>query len=482
MARFKRLSGDKVFFLSGTDEHGLKIKKSAEKAGMEPLEFTNQVSQRFRDLLTALNCSNDDFIRTTEVRHKKACQALWDKLVANGDIYLGKYSGWYAVRDEAYYAEDELTKTAGSKMIAPSGAECEWVEEESYFFKLSAWGDRLLDFYEKNPDFIKPVTRRNEIVQFVKSGLHDLSVSRTAISWGIPVPNESRHVMYVWLDALTNYISALGYPDIESEKFKDFWPSAVHVMGKDIIRFHAVYWPAFLMAAGVAPPKKVFAHGWWTNEGQKISKSLGNVIDPYELIADYGLDQMRYFLLREVPFGNDGDFSKDSMIRRMNSDLANGIGNLAQRTLSLIAKNCEGKVPAHSDFSEQDNKLLHAAYALPAMFSEHMNSFAFNKALDSIWELISAADRYIDSEAPWSLKKTDITRMQTVLFVLAEVIRIISLLLQPFMPTSADALLNQLSVPSDKRSLEHASGKHVLTAGTPLPAPTGVFPRFNPPK
>jgi len=425
-----------------------------------------------------LNCSNDDFIRTTEARHKKACQALWEKLIQNGDIYIGKYSGWYAVRDEAYYAEDELTKNADGKMIAPSGAECEWVEEDSYFFKLSAWQDRLLDFYEKNPDFIKPNARRNEIVQFVKSGLHDLSVSRTAISWGVPVPNDSKHVMYVWLDALTNYISALGYPDTESEMFKDFWNNSHHVVGKDIVRFHTVYWTAFLMSAGLPAPKRVFAHGWWTNEGQKISKSLGNVIDPYELIETYGLDQTRYFLLREVPFGNDGDFSKDAMIRRVNADLANGIGNLAQRTLSLVAKNCDEKVPEHGDFTGQDNELLNVAYELPKIFSEHMNVFAFNKALDSVWEVIGAADRYIDHEAPWALKKTDINRMNTVLYVLSETIRVIALMLQPFMPESADKLLNQLSVDNDKRLLSCASKEYALAVGTPLPAPTGVFPRF----
>ncbi|MCH9012994.1 MAG: methionine--tRNA ligase, partial [Proteobacteria bacterium] len=345
LARFMRLDGLDVMFLTGTDEHGQKVEKSAHAAGMEPKAFTDKVSQNFRDLSATLDFSNDDFIRTTEERHKRSCQAIWTKLMEAGEIYLGSYAGWYAVRDEAFYTEAELEDTEDGRKIAPSGAEVEWVEEPSYFFKLSEWQDRLLAFYEANPDFILPESRRNEVLSFVRGGLKDLSVSRTTFKWGVPVPDDPDHIMYVWLDALTNYITAVGYPDTDCAAFRTYWPADLHMVGKDILRFHAVYWPAFLMGAGIEPPKRVFAHGWWTNEGQKISKSVGNVIDPHELVAKYGLDQVRYFLLREVPFGNDGDFSHRAMVGRMNSDLANDFGNLAQRVLSMIAKNCGGRVP-----------------------------------------------------------------------------------------------------------------------------------------
>ena len=478
LARFKRLDGYDVMFLSGTDEHGQKVAKSAAAAGLDPKDFTDKVSLNFRDLLKALDISNDDFIRTTEERHIKACQALWNELLKRGELYLGKYAGWYAVRDEAYYGADELKDGPQGKKIAPSGAECEWVEEPSYFFKLSAWGDRLLKFYDEHPDFILPHTRRNEVISFVKSGMHDLSVSRTAISWGVPVPGEPKHVMYVWLDALTNYITALGYPDTQAEKYKKFWPANAHIVGKDILRFHAIYWPAFLMAAGLEPPKRVFAHGWWTNEGQKISKSLGNVIDPYELIKTYGLDQTRYFLMREVPFGNDCDFSRSAMIRRINSDLANGIGNLAQRTLSQVAKNCGGAVPKHGDFLDADKALVHAAQSCLALVRQEMDVQAFHKALDAIWAVVAQADAYVDKQAPWALKKTDMARMETVLYVLAETLRYLGILLQPFMPHSAGALLDQLAVPPDARDFAHLTETYALKGGTALPAPQGLFPRF----
>lgn len=478
LARFKRLDGYDVMFLSGTDEHGQKVDKAATVAGISPQAFTDKVSQNFRDLLKAMNISNDDFIRTTEERHIKACQALWNKLLERGELYLGKYAGWYAVRDEAYYGEDELTVTPNGKKIAPSGAECEWVEEPSYFFKLSAWGDRLLKFYEENPDFILPHTRRNEVISFVKSGMRDLSVSRTATTWGIPVPNEPKHVMYVWLDALTNYITATGYPDEQAEKYKKFWPANLHMVGKDILRFHAVYWPAFLLAAGLEAPKRVFAHGWWTNEGQKISKSLGNVIDPYELLQTYGLDQTRYFLMREVPFGNDGDFAREAMIRRINSDLANGIGNLAQRTLSQVAKNCAGLVPKHGEFIDADKTLLASAQNLLEAVRREMDVQAFHKALDQIWLVIAQADRYVDEQAPWALKKTDFARMETVLYVLAETLRTLGVILQPFMPDSANALLDQLAIPATERSFANLTEAFALKTGTALPAPQGIFPRY----
>src|SRR5579862_349185 len=345
IARFMRLDGRRVFFLTGTDEHGQKVEKSAAAAGEAPLAFCDRVSANFRDLARVLDISNDDFIRTTEQRHILSCQALWQELEKRGEIYLGTYAGWYAVRDEAFYGEDEVSAPdAEGRRFGPSGAPVEWVEEPSYFFRLSAWGDRLLELYEKNPGFVRPESRRNEVMSFVRQGLKDLSVSRTTFSWGIPVPGNPEHIMYVWLDALTNYITAAGYPDTEAASFRAFWPGH-HVVGKDIVRFHAVYWPAFLMAAGLAPPRAVMAHGWWTVEGEKISKSLGNAIDPYELLETYGLDQTRYFLLREVPFGQDGDFSRRAMINRINADLANNLGNLAQRTLSQVQRNLEGRAP-----------------------------------------------------------------------------------------------------------------------------------------
>src|SRR5215470_6179103 len=359
LARFMRLDGYDVHFLTGTDEHGQKVEKSAAAAGLDPQAFTDRVSAEFKALAEKLNCSFDNFIRTTEPRHTRSCQALWQKLVEAGDIYLGSYAGWYAVRDEAFYAESELVDGK-----APTGADVEWVEEPSYFFRLSAWQDRLLAFYEANPDCIGPRSRRNEVMSFVKSGLLDLSVSRTSFKWGVPVPGDPAHIMYVWLDALINYITATGFPDLESATYKRFWPADLHMVGKDILRFHAVYWPAFLMAAELPPPRRVFAHGWWTNEGQKISKSLGNIIDPLKLIERYGLDPVRYFLMREIPFGQDGDFSHRAMVQRMNGDLANDFGNLAQRVLSMIAKNCGGVLPVPGSFTTADTALLDAAQGL----------------------------------------------------------------------------------------------------------------------
>lgn len=480
LARFKRLDGFDVFFLTGTDEHGQKVYKAAQAAGVDPQDFTDRVSQNFRDLAPLLNFTNDDFIRTTESRHKAACQVLWNKMKENGDIYLGKYAGWYAVRDEAFYAEDELRDGPDGKKIAPSGAECAWVEEESYFFRLSAWGDRLLELYQKNPGFIQPESRRNEVISFVKSGLRDLSVSRTNFPWGVPVPGDERHVMYVWVDALTNYLSALGYPDEASEKFGKFWPADFHVVGKDILRFHAVYWPAFLMSAGLAPPKCVFAHGWWTVEGQKMSKSLGNVIAPQEMVDRYGVDATRYFLLREVPFGNDGDFSHKQAVNRINNDLANGLGNLAQRTLSMIAKNCAGKVPAHGALTDEDKNLLEfVRVRIPSNVRLEMGGLQFHRALEKIWEGVNGANAYIDTQAPWTLKKTDPARMETVLYVLAEAIRCLALIVQPVIPTGAGRILDQLAIAPDTRDFTRFSEKDALVSGTDLPAPQGVFPRIE---
>ncbi len=477
LARFKRLDGYDVKFLTGTDEHGQKVETSANAAGIAPQAFTDRVSQNFRDLAVAMKFTNDDFIRTTEDRHKKACQAIWERLIKEDQIYLGAYAGWYAVRDEAYYGEDELTKTPEGKRIAPSGAEVEWVEEPSYFFRLSEWGDKLLKYYDDNPDFIAPKTRRNEVVSFIKSGLRDLSVSRTTFKWGVPVPGDDDHIMYVWLDALTNYITSAGFPDTEGEYAKR-WPADLHMVGKDILRFHTVYWPAFLLAAGLEPPKRVFAHGWWTNEGQKISKSLGNVIEPNQLVADYGLDQVRYFLLREVPFGNDGDFSRRAMINRMNGELANDYGNLAQRVLSMVFKNCDGVIPTPGDYTPEDNELLDGAGALLDTVRGQLDRQHFHEALESIWVIIRAANGYVDHQAPWKLKKEDPDRMKTVLYVLTETIRRITLLLQPVMPDSTAKILDQLEVGESDRSFSALAEGISIKAGTVIEKPEGVFPRY----
>ena len=481
MARFKRLDGYEVRFLTGTDEHGQKVQKSAAAAGTDPKSFTDKVSQTFRDLAQALNASCDDFIRTTEDRHIRACQALWQELTAKGDIYLGSYSGWYSVRDEAFYGEEELREENGRR-FAPTGAEVEWVEEPSYFFRLSAWQDRLLEFYERNPDFIMPESRRNEVISFVRSGLRDLSISRTTFDWGIPVPGDEKHIMYVWLDALTNYITALGYPDREADLFRRFWPADVHVVGKDILRFHAVYWPAFLMSAGLEPPRRIFAHGHLLNRGEKMSKSLGNVISPYDLIERYGLDATRYFFMREVPFGGDGYFSHEAIVSRINGDLANDFGNLAQRVLSMIAKNCEGAVPRRGDLSEADRALLDKADGLLERLRREFDVQAFHRALEAIWTVIGDANRYVDEEAPWALRKTDPARMATVLYVLAETIRKLAILVQPVMPEAMARMLDQLAVPAGARGFAHLGEDHALVAGTPLPRPQGVFPRYVEPE
>jgi methionyl-tRNA synthetase len=479
LARFMRLDGRRVHFLTGTDEHGQKVEKSAAVAGLSPLGFCDQVSENFRALTRALDISNDDFIRTTEPRHIRACQALWRRLVERGEIYLGSYAGWYAVRDEAFYTETDLSEPdATGVRYAPTGAPVEWVEEPSYFFRLSAWGDRLLDFYAAHPTFIMPESRRNEVTSFIKAGLKDLSVSRTSFSWGVPVPDDPAHIMYVWLDALTNYLTAVGYPDTDTESFKAFWPADLHMVGKEIVRFHAVYWPAFLMAAGLEPPKAVFGHGWWTAEGQKISKSLGNAIDAVELIETYGLDQTRYFLLREVPFGQDGDFSRRAMVTRINADLANNLGNLVQRSLSLVQRNLDGAAPALTDLTGADRALLDQARMLLPDLRAAMARWELSALLVQLWAVIDAANRYIDAQAPWALKKTEPARMETVLAVLIEIIRICGILVQPVMPAAGAAILDQLAVPADQRDFSAIEGQGV-PAGTVLPPPKGIFPRIE---
>jgi methionyl-tRNA synthetase len=484
-ARFHRLAGRDVYFLTGTDEHGQKVAQSAAAAGITPQQFTDNVSRKFRDLTKLLNFSNDDFIRTTEPRHIAACQAIWQAIAKSTApdgqpaIYLGSYSGWYAVRDEAFYDEGELKDGPDGTKLAPTGAPVAWVEEPSYFFRLSAYGDALLALDEAEPDLVAPSSRRNEIKSFVKGGLRDLSISRTSFSWGVPVPGDEKHVMYVWLDALVNYIAALGYPNTdEGSLYARFWPADLHLVGKDIVRFHTVYWPAFLMAAGLPIPKRVFAHGWWTIEGQKMSKSLGNVIAPSQLVETYGLDQTRYLLMAEVPFGNDGDFSHKSAIRRVNADLANGIGNLAQRTLTLIQKNCGAAVPEPGEFTDQDKALLASAYGLWDKIEGDLRLQSFHEVLRSIWSVIGDADGYIDSNAPWALKKTDIARMGTVLYVLAEAIRSVGIVLQPFMPEVMARLLDQLAIPADKRDFAGLGEGGHLIPGTALPPPQGLFPRI----
>eukprot|EP00980_Cylindrotheca_fusiformis_P008412 scaffold1776_cov106-Cylindrotheca_fusiformis.AAC.11 len=477
IARFMRLSGREVFFLSGTDEHGQKVEQSAAKKGVEPQAFVDEVSQTFRDLLELLNISNDMFIRTTADEHKSSVQHLWRTLVEKGFIYKGTYSGWYSVRDECFYNESELIDGK-----APTGAEVEWVaKEESYFFRLSAFEDKLLELYESSSDFIAPKSRKNEVVSFVKGGLRDLSVSRTSFKWGVPVPGDEDHVMYVWIDALTNYMSALGYPDESPDgNYAKFWPASVHIVGKDILRFHTVYWPAFLMAAGVPLPKRVFAHGWWTKDGEKISKSLGNVIDPVDLVAKYGVDPTRFFLMSEVPFGNDGDYSDNAMIFKCNANLSNELGNICQRVCTLSYKNCNQVVPEPGEFTAEDEELLAAARALREQAATAVANQAIHEYAKVMVSMVKDANKYIDVMAPWQLRKTDTERMNTVLYVLMEVLRQTAILYQPLIPESANKILDQITVPKDERTFAHLETSP-LQSKTPMQHPESVFPRFEVP-
>jgi methionyl-tRNA synthetase len=469
LARFMRLDGRRVRFLTGTDEHGQKVEQSARAFGIPPQELTDRNSAGFREMARLLDISNDDFIRTTEPRHVRGVQALWRELERRGEIYLGHFAGWYSVRDEAFYDESELVDGR-----APTGAEVEWLEEENYFFRLSAWQDRLLAHYEANPGAVAPRSRRNEVVSFVRGGLRDLSISRTSFSWGIPVPGNPKHVIYVWLDALANYVTAVGYPDRD---FSSFWPADLHVVGKDILRFHAVYWPAFLMAAGLEPPRCVFAHGWWTVEGQKMSKSLNNFIPPSQLLEAYGLDPVRYFLLRELPFGNDGDFSHRAVVGRLNGDLANDFGNLAQRVLVMINRNCDGSVPEPGALDPADAALLDAARRLLDRVRTQIAEQALHLALESIWRVVGEANRYVDEQAPWVLGRSEPERMRTVLYTLAEVLRHLAILVQPFVPGSARKLLDQLAVAEKSRDFA-ALANAPLAPGTRLPRPEAIFPRY----
>jgi len=484
IARFMRLDGRDVLFVTGMDEHGLKMQQAAAKAGLTPQGLADQVAEQFAAMGERLNAVADDIVRTTQVRHKRASQALWEAMKASGDIYLSKYSGWYSVRDEAYFGEDEITEAPGGVRLAPSGAPVERVEEESYFFRLSAYGERLLAHYEAHPDFITPETYRNEIVAFVKRGLNDLSISRTTFDWGIPVPGDPRHVMYVWVDALTNYITATGYPDAGPRA--KFWPADAHVIGKDITRFHAIYWPALLMSAGQAVPKQIVVHGFLFNRGEKMSKSVGNVVDPMALADLYGVDQLRYFLLRDVPFGQDGSYSHEAIVSRTNADLANDLGNLAQRSLSMIAKNRGGRAPdwRGAEGGEAESLLLAQADAMVGAARAHMGAFAIHLYLGVAFDVVAAANRYFAGQEPWRLAKAEPARMARILYVTGEVLRQVAILLLPVMPASMERLLDLLAVPADERSFKALGGDGRIengqrwAVGALLPAPTGVFPRF----
>ncbi|SIJ67854.1 methionine--tRNA ligase [Rothia sp. ND6WE1A] len=479
MARFKRLDGYDVRFMTGTDEHGQKMQTTAEKLGMTAKELADKNAARFRAMDDALDISYDRYIRTTDEDHYAASQAIWKRMEANGDIYLDKYAGWYSVRDEAYYAEDETEVRDGQRFAISTGTEVTWTEEESYFFRLSKYQDRLLALYEQE-GFLFPESRRNEIASFVRGGLNDLSISRTTFDWGVPVPGNEKHVMYVWVDALTNYITGLGFPDTDSELFQKYWPVDVHMIGKDISRFHAIYWPAFLWSAGLELPQRIFAHGFLLVDGEKMSKSVGNVVDPEDLVSSFGLDPLRFFLLREVSFGQDGSYSAEGIKNRINSDLANDLGNLAQRSLSMIAKNCGGVVPEHGEFTAEDQKMLDDAAALLEPVRVDFDQQAFHKALERIWHVIADCNRYFTAQEPWKLKKTDEERMKTVLFVTAETIRQVALLVQPVMPSSMGKMLDLLAVADDDR--QFSSMDKTLTPGTELPQPAPVFPRYEEPK
>ena len=439
-ARFKSIDDYNVHFLTGTDEHGLKIQRSAEKAGKDPKEFCDQISQTFKDLSKTLNLSNTDFIRTTEDRHKKTVQHLWSLLEKNDDIYLSNYSGWYSVSDEAFYNEDEIEEIEGKKIAKSSKSIVEWIEEESYFFRLSKWQKPLLEFYEKNPDFILPESRKNEVISFVKSGLKDLSVSRKTFTWGIPVPSNDKHIIYVWLDALTNYLSALNYPDTNNELFKKFWPASIHLIGKDILRFHAVYWPAFLLAAKIELPKKVYGHGWILSGEEKMSKSKGNILDPLKIIEEYGLDPLRYYLVKEVSFGNDGNISQERLEDCINSDLANNYGNLCQRVTAFAMKNCDGKIPAKIDFQPDDLKILNKFQENLDTIRSKINEQNINFYIDFIVNSLFDANKYFNDQEPWK-KKDNLIRLNTIVYTTLEIVRKISFLLYPIIPeTSLKAL------------------------------------------
>ena len=477
LARFQRLDGKDVFFLTGTDEHGLKMVQTAEAEKLPTMEVATRNAQRFKDMDERLNVSFDRFIRTTEEQHHRSSQEIWRRMADNGDIYLDSYAGWDSVRDEAYYAEDETVLGEDNVRRGPQGTPVEWVEEKSYFFRLSAYQDRLLDLYYGQPDFIGPDSRKNEVISFVKSGLRDLSISRTTFNWGVRVPGDPEHVMYVWVDALTNYITGVGFPDENDPNWR-YWPADVHIIGKDIIRFHAVYWPAFLMSAGIPVQKRVYAHGFLFNRGEKMSKSVGNVVDPFNLADQYGVDQMRYFFLREVPFGQDGSYNHEAIVARINADLANDLGNLAQRSLSMIAKQYAGVLPEPGEFSDNDKAILAQADGMIALARTAMATQQIHQALNAVWAVVAEANRYFAGEAPWALAKTDPKRQATVLYVTAEVVRQIAILAQFAMPAASAKLLDILGIPGEIEARNFAALGTRIKPGTVLPPPAPVFPRY----
>jgi len=453
-ARFKRLEGKNVYFLTGTDEHGLKIQREAEKNNKETKIFCDEVSSQFKNLAKVLNLSINDFIRTTEKRHHDSVKSIWNRLVDSGDIYLSKYAGWYSVSDEAYYTEDEILTEGDKKISKYSGSSVDWFEEESYFFKLSAWSEKLLDYYKKNPDFVSPKSRNNEITQFVKGGLNDLSVSRTSFKWGVKVPNNDNHIVYVWLDALTNYISALNFPNTNDELFKSFWPANLHIIGKDILRFHAVYWPAFLMAAKLPLPLKVYGHGWILSDDKKMSKSIGNILDPLEIIDKYGVDQLRYYLIKEVSLGNDGNVSMENLKNCINNDLANNFGNLCQRVFSFIERNCNGKLPKPNKLEEEDLNLINNLTNKVNELIDDMNKQDLNNYVKKVVKFSFNANKYFNDLEPWALKKTNIDRMNTILYTIVTQIKNISILLSPIIPISSNRILDIMNLQKESRLLK----------------------------
>ena len=476
IARFFKLYNYDVKFLTGTDEHGLKVEKAARKNNSNPQEYVDMISKNFLNLSEILNLSNDDFIRTTELRHKESVKFFWEKLVKNNQVYLDKYEGWYSIKDETFYQEKELMKKNGS-FETIDGEKVEWVKEESYFFKLSQWQNKLLELYETNENFILPKSRKNEVVSFVKNGLKDLSISRTSFSWGIKVPDTDNHVIYVWIDALANYITSLDYPNINKHGLS-LWKNSIHIIGKDILKFHAVYWPALLMGANLDPPKQIFAHGWWTNEGKKISKSLGNTIDPLEIVKKFGLDQIRYFLLREITLGQDGDFSEKALISRINADLSNNLGNLIQRTLKLNDKYFENKFPF--DLNEnQEFKVLEYGYKLLGEVESNMRLFQINKALENIWNFISKLNQYIDKTEPWKLFKENKDETAIVLSEIIESIRLLGIILQPFIPDSSSKILDTLNIDKKHRGFDSFNKHNIIKKGTKLNEVKQLFPRYN---
>lgn len=481
IARFKRLDGYDVFAMTGTDEHGQKVQRTAAQNGLSPKDFVDGIATRFQEMEQRLGCSFDRFIRTTDADHLPSTQELWRRMEANGDIYLAKYSGWYSVRDEAFYGEEETTLQPDGTRLGGQGTPVEWVEEESYFFRLKAYQDKLLALYRDVPDFVSPETRRNEIVSFVQSGLEDLSISRTTFDWGLAVPGDPKHVMYVWVDALNNYVTGCGFPDETNPRWH-YWPADVHIIGKDIVRFHTVYWPAFLMSAGLPLPKRVFGHGFLLNKGAKMSKSVGNVVDPFALADIYGVDQLRYFFLREVSFGQDGNYSHEAIVGRINADLANDLGNLAQRSLSMIAKNCEGSVPPAGTLTEADRAMLAQADGLLAKTRAAMQDFALHVVLADIWAVVAEANRYFANNEPWKLSKSDPARRDTVLYVTIETLRQVAILTQPVMPQAMAKLLDLLAVPAEARDFAALGEAGRLSSGAALPAPSAIFPRYVEPE